>query len=199
MHDGATPSPWSDQLAALQEIGDGTDRGPVIHSRMPGREVLHEHRRAPRRVRPARGDEELGQFVGDAMGAVVRRVTPLGKPKRAVDRGARKQLVAGLPTHAVSATELGHRVEPALMIGHELQPLVHRGHLLPEHRSPRERAAPTVECHPSCRNTLLPINPVCTRLRSNVALKLPSNRAAHSTPDSSPAQKHHRTSLALAA
>lgn len=46
------------------------------------------------------------------------------------------------------------------MIGDELQSLIHRGHLLPRHRLPRERAAPTVECHPSCRNMLLPIKPL---------------------------------------
>ena len=56
------------------------------------------------------------------------------------------------------------------MIGDELQPLVHRGHLLPGHRFPRERDARTVECHPSCRNNLLPINPVYTPQVPNVAL-----------------------------
>src|SRR5665647_1565627 len=85
---------------------------------------------------------------------------------------AREPLVAGLPANAVAGTEVRHRIPATLMIGNELHPLVHGRDLLPGHRSSRERDAPTVECHPSCRNTLLPINPVCTLMAPNPALQL---------------------------
>ena len=123
-------------------------------------------------MRAARVQQERRQRVRNAMRARVRRVTALGEPTRALAHIPGEPLVARLPTDAVPRTELGHRVGTALMIGDELQPLVHRGHLLPGHRSSRERAAQTVECHPSCRNILLPINPVYTRLMSNVSLQL---------------------------
>jgi hypothetical protein len=117
---------------------------------VPAREILHEHRGAPRRVRASGREEERRQLVGDAMRTVMRHVTPLGEPARAVNRVACEPLVARLPTHVVPGTKLRHRVEPALMIGHELQPLIHRRPRRPGHRSPRERAAPTASGHVSC-------------------------------------------------
>ena len=146
----------------LQEIGDGTAGRPHAHLSMPPGDIVHQLLGTPRRMRVAHAEEERRQLVCDAMGTHMRRVTPLDKSRRALDGVSREPLIASLPADVIPCAELRHAVQAALMIGNKLQALGHRGHLLPGHRSPRERAAPTVECHPSSRNTLLPINPDCT-------------------------------------
>jgi len=121
-------------------------------------------------VAESRAASSVSMRCGPWCGAWLRSRRPSGAPLGVV---ASEPLVARLAAHAVARTELGHGVVATLVIGDELQALVHGCSLQPGHPTPRERAALELECHPSSRKNLLPINPVCTCA--------PHNESLHST------------------
>ena len=101
---GAAAPALRHQAAPREKIADGADRGPH-HGGMPGCEKIQELARAPVRMLPARGTEELRSDRVNAMRTMVRGPTAVDEPAAPLRVEAFQPLVARLPADAVAGTE----------------------------------------------------------------------------------------------
>src|SRR5439155_26192297 len=104
----------------------------------------------------------------DAMRTPMRRAALFSQPGNARVHVARDPLVARLAADAIARAELGHCVELAIPVCDEVHPFLHGVRLRPRHA--HLPVGSLEECHPCCRSDLLPMYPVCTVPRPNMAL-----------------------------
>jgi hypothetical protein len=169
---GPPPAAPLDQALPGEQIADGAHGGPggVGDLGMPRGQPVEQLARTPVRMGSPRLAQEVGEFLANAMRAVLRRMAPITQAASALLVVTGEPLVTGLATDAVAGARLRSGVQTAPIVGEEAFALVHGCRLQPGHRPtflPRVGRAVYPECHPSSRFGVLPINPVCTQPRAN--------------------------------
>ncbi len=91
--------------------------------------------RTPRRLITAQRHDRFAFSFANSLRATMRRMAPLGQPRRSLQAPARQHLIARLAADAELTTQLRHRLLASL-VGHaKPRLLLHRTGLRPNHRS----------------------------------------------------------------